>query len=190
MSIQINRSNSRRQLCLIVPYDPMSKFIKVLSLKDIMLFSMLFAVIAINTSDFVKDVLEGDDWLHIVLELITVGLSMGGFVLLVRMINHRTTRDEHIQKVESDLSLTRNKLKEIGQEYSKHIQEQFDAWKFTQSEKEVAFLILKGLSFNEIAEARKTKEKTVRQQASSIYGKSKVSSRHELAAWFLEDLLI
>jgi DNA-binding CsgD family transcriptional regulator len=168
----------------------MKKTIKALSVKDVVLFTMLFIVIAINTSDFLKDIIEGDGWLHIILEIITVGLSIGGIFLLVRMINHRTHTDEYVQKIEDNLSLTRHKLQEIGREYSQHIQEQFEFWKFTRSEKEVALLILKGLSFNDIANIRQTKEKTVRQQASSIYSKSGVAGRHELTSWFLEDLLV
>jgi DNA-binding CsgD family transcriptional regulator len=168
----------------------MKKITKTLSIIDFILFAMLFTVIAINTSDFIEDILEGDGWLHIILEIITVSLSIGGIVLLTRMIIHRIRTDEYIQKVENNLSLTRHKLQQIGREYSLHIQEQFEFWKFTHSEKEVALLILKGLSFSEIAKMRNTKEKTVRQQASSVYRKSGVAGRHELAAWFLEDLLV
>ena len=168
----------------------MKNIIKTLSIKDFILFAMLFTVISINTSDFLKDILQGDEWPHIILEIITVALSIGGIFMLARMISQRSRVGEHMQKMESDLSLTRNKLQEIGREYSKHIQEQFESWRFTRSEKEVALLILKGLSFNEIAGIRNTKEKTVRQQASSIYSKSGVAGRHELTAWFLEDLLV
>jgi DNA-binding NarL/FixJ family response regulator len=53
----------------------------------------------------------------------------------------------------------------------------------------VAILLLKGLSFKEIAGVRETREKTVRQQASSIYKKAGVSGRHAFAAWFIEDFL-
>ena len=42
---------------------------------------------------------------------------------------------------------------------------------------------------NEIGELRGVKEKTDRQQATSIYTKSKCPNRHELAAKFIEDLL-
>jgi DNA-binding NarL/FixJ family response regulator len=41
----------------------------------------------------------------------------------------------------------------------------------------------------EIAEIRNTQEKTVRQQATTIYKKSELSGRQELAAFFLEDIL-
>jgi DNA-binding NarL/FixJ family response regulator len=51
-------------------------------------------------------------------------------------------------------------------------------------------LLLKGLSFKEISAVRNTKEKTVRQQASTIYSKSGVDGRHTFSAWFLEDFIV
>jgi DNA-binding NarL/FixJ family response regulator len=42
----------------------------------------------------------------------------------------------------------------------------------------------------EIAGVRKVKEKTVRQQATQIYAKSGYAGRHELAAHFIEDLIL
>lgn len=165
-------------------------FIKSLTLKDTALFAMLFLVIFINAYDFVEDILEGDQWLHLALEVVTVGLSIGGVYSLANMIKQRKSLHAQVQQAETNLSITQHKLNEIGKEYSKHIKKQFIRWQFTQSEKEVALLILKGLSFKEIAASRNTKEKTVRQQASSVYSKSNVASRHELAAWFFEDLLM
>jgi DNA-binding NarL/FixJ family response regulator len=41
-----------------------------------------------------------------------------------------------------------------------------------------------------MAEVRNTKEKTIRQQASTIYRKSNVAGRHEFSAWFFEDMLV
>jgi DNA-binding NarL/FixJ family response regulator len=49
--------------------------------------------------------------------------------------------------------------------------------------------MIKGLTFNEIAEVRSTKEKTVRQQASAIYAKSGLSGRNNLSAWLIDALL-
>ena len=57
------------------------------------------------------------------------------------------------------------------------------------AEKEVAFLLLKGLSLKEIAIARRTSEKTARVQSSAVYAKSGLAGRSELSAFFLEDLL-
>lgn len=66
---------------------------------------------------------------------------------------------------------------------------QLDEWHLSAAEKEVAFLLLKGLSLKEIAQARGTSEKTARVQSSAIYTKSGLAGRSELSAYFLEDLL-
>ena len=68
------------------------------------------------------------------------------------------------------------------------IREQFDRWKLTAGEADVATLMLKGLSHKEIANLRNSSAATVRQQATAVYGKSGLTSRAELAAFFLEDV--
>lgn len=72
---------------------------------------------------------------------------------------------------------------------SKSIGLQLDQWQLSAAEKEVAFLLLKGLSLKEIAAARRTSEKTARVQSSAVYTKSGLAGRSELSAFFLEDLL-
>jgi DNA-binding CsgD family transcriptional regulator len=69
------------------------------------------------------------------------------------------------------------------------IDRQFDRWGLSAAEREVALLLLKGLAHREIAEMRGVGEVTVRQQARSLYRKSGLSGRADLAAFFLEDLL-
>lgn len=69
------------------------------------------------------------------------------------------------------------------------IDEQFDAWQFTPAEKEIAGLILKGCSHKQIADLRHSSDSTVRQQAQSIYRKSGLDNRSELAAYFLDAIL-
>jgi DNA-binding NarL/FixJ family response regulator len=69
------------------------------------------------------------------------------------------------------------------------IENQFAHWQSTPAETEVGFLLLKGFSLKEIADMRNTKLKTVQQQSQSIYQKTSLASRSELAAFFLEDLL-
>ncbi len=167
---------------------------KNIRFKDLIIIAMLMIVIIINTADFLKDIQQGDEWLHIGLEILTVCLSIWGIFMLFRMIKSRREEiaqlNHKVEKVESDLELSHSKLKEIGREYSKYLHKQFDDWGFTPSEKEVALILLKGLSFKEMADVRNTKEKTIRQQASAIYKKSNVSGRHEFAAWFFEDMLV
>jgi DNA-binding CsgD family transcriptional regulator len=67
---------------------------------------------------------------------------------------------------------------------------QFDKWGLTPAERDVAMLQLKGLRHKEIADLRQTSERTVRQQALAIYRKAGLSGRTDLAAFFLEDLLL
>jgi DNA-binding CsgD family transcriptional regulator len=69
------------------------------------------------------------------------------------------------------------------------IDRQLGAWGLTAAEKEIALLLLKGLSHKEIAAIRDVGETTVRQQARAIYRKAGLAGRHDLAAFFLEDLL-
>ena len=72
---------------------------------------------------------------------------------------------------------------------SRSIDLQLDQWQLSVAEKDVAFLLLKGLSLKEIAAARGTTEKTARVQSSAVYAKSGLAGRSELSAFFLEDLL-
>jgi len=70
------------------------------------------------------------------------------------------------------------------------IDRQFDRWGLTPAEREIALLQLKGLRHKEIAELRRTSERTVRQQALAVYRKAGLAGRSDLAAFFLEDLLL
>jgi DNA-binding CsgD family transcriptional regulator len=67
---------------------------------------------------------------------------------------------------------------------------QFDRWSLTPAERQVALLILKGLGHKEVAAVLDRSERTVRQHAVSVYRKSGLAGRAELAAFFLEDLLL
>lgn len=69
------------------------------------------------------------------------------------------------------------------------IDQQFERWGLTLAEREVALLLLKGLSTKDIADLRATRETTVRQQAQGVYRKAGLEGRADLAAFFLEDLL-
>ena len=59
----------------------------------------------------------------------------------------------------------------------------------TRSEKEVAWLIIKGYRFTEIADFRGVKENTTRLQATAIYAKAGVSGWAEFVAEVIQSLL-
>jgi DNA-binding CsgD family transcriptional regulator len=70
------------------------------------------------------------------------------------------------------------------------IDEQFGEWQLTPAEREVAILLLKGYSHKHVASATGRSERTARQHAMAVYHKAGLGSRAELAAYFLEDLLL
>jgi DNA-binding NarL/FixJ family response regulator len=70
------------------------------------------------------------------------------------------------------------------------IQKQFTAWQLTRAEAEIGLFLLKGLSHREIAQLRQTSERTIREQARSLYRKAGIAGRAELSAFFLEELLL
>lgn len=70
------------------------------------------------------------------------------------------------------------------------IDEQLTAWGLTPAEREVALLLMKGHSHKAIAQRTDRSAQTVRQHAASVYRKASVSGRAELAAFFLEDLML
>jgi DNA-binding NarL/FixJ family response regulator len=67
---------------------------------------------------------------------------------------------------------------------------QFTAWGLTAAEREVAVLLLKGLGHKQIAGRTGRSERTVRQHAVAVYRKSGLGGRAELAAFFLDDLIL
>lgn len=74
--------------------------------------------------------------------------------------------------------------------FSRAVSERFDAWSLTPTEREIALLLLKGHSHKQIAFETGRGERTVRQHAVAIYEKSGLGGRAELAAFFLEGLLL
>jgi DNA-binding CsgD family transcriptional regulator len=70
------------------------------------------------------------------------------------------------------------------------IDERFAAWRLTPVEREVALFLLKGHSHKQIAYTTGRSERTIRQHAVSVYEKSGLSGRAELAAFFLEGVLL
>jgi putative tricarboxylic transport membrane protein len=69
------------------------------------------------------------------------------------------------------------------------INSEFDAWKLSTAERDVAWFLLKGLSMKEIARLRGASERTVRQQARAVYSKAGLEGRSDLAAHILDQCL-
>jgi DNA-binding CsgD family transcriptional regulator len=134
---------------------------------------------------------------EILLEMVQPTLIVIIAVGMVRLteqfkIQHETQmlliRDLETARVEG--MQWRNGMSDLIKGLSQGIARQFSEWSLTTAEREVGLLILKGMSYKEIAVMRDVSEKTIRQQAHAIYRKAKLSGRAALSAYFLEDLLL
>jgi DNA-binding CsgD family transcriptional regulator len=65
----------------------------------------------------------------------------------------------------------------------------FRDWGLSESERDIALMLIKGFSVQEISELRNTRPGTVKSQSNAVYRKAGVSGRNELVAYFVEDLL-
>lgn len=127
------------------------------------------------------------------LSIVPVVMTSVGLALLFRVANRQREEqrglihDLEIARVQGQRwrSEARTLLNGLGEA----IDAQFSRWNLTEAEREVALLLLKGLSLKEIAAIRVTTERTVRAHARSLYGKAGLTGRAALSAFFLEDLL-
>lgn len=127
------------------------------------------------------------------IDIVPVVLTSVGMVLLFRVAQRQ--REDHV-KVIRDLELARvqgQRWRSEARGYlnglGEAIEAQFSRWNLTDAEREVALLLLKGLSLKEVATVRAVSERTIREQARSVYAKSGLTGRAGLSAFFLEDLL-
>ena len=157
--------------------------------------ALLFAVMGLTAADLYSDRASGISLRHVITELIVIAAAAVGIVSLWwRAVLEFQTR---MRGSEADLAKVREEAahweREAGhwlQGLSTAIDEQFARWQLTESERDVARLLLKGLSLKEVADVRGVSERTVRHQSLSIYRKSGLGGRADLAAFFLEDLLL
>jgi DNA-binding CsgD family transcriptional regulator len=105
------------------------------------------------------------------------------------LLSHKVARlDRDLESAKADALQWKAENAHLLRGLGEAIEKQWVAWGLTEAEKEIATLLLKGLSLKEIADTRQTSEGTVRQQTVALYSKSGLAGRAELAAYFLEDL--
>lgn len=126
-------------------------------------------------------------------ELVTQAITIVSVFVLIRALSalrkDRDTIANHLAQSREENARWRETSKAQMDGARQAIDRQFDAWRFTAAEKEIASLLLKGCSHKQIAELRDANAATVRQQSQSIYRKSGLENRSELAAYFLDAIL-
>lgn len=142
----------------------------------IILFGTTAALVGV---DLLADAGSGTDVWHLGAEGVATLVALAGAVLFVRRFLAERAEAAHWRAQAQEL------LAGVGSS----IDVQLVAWELSPAETEVAVLLLKGLSFKEVAAVRSTSERTAREQARAVYRKAGVAGRAELSAWFLEDLL-
>lgn len=152
---------------------------------------ILILIAALTGLDLFKDLGEGVSPTHALIETAIIVLcSIGVFIFIRRIQFEKRSLSTSLWQTREDLKFWKEKSGKFIQGLSLEIEKQFSQWGLTKSEKEIALMLIKGYSTKEVAAFRKTTEKTVRVQTSSIYKKASVSNRNELAAFFLEELLM
>ena len=143
---------------------------------------LVFCAVLLMTEALVElagyeEVLEGFG--HQYLEFAVVVALALGIGLTAREIRKVLQRHKRMEKT----------LEAASGAFYQVIEDHFDAWALTPSERDVALLAIKGLSIAEIAQARNTKEGTIKAQCNATYRKAGVTGRTQLLSLFIEELL-
>ena len=155
------------------------------------IFLVLF--LGLMSADIVRHFGTANFEMGVIIDL-TIALVLAFFLILSksRLRQHANTELElqnNMLTLRVELEGWKQRSQIFVKEFENIISAHFDVWSLTNAEKDVALLLVKGMSFSEIATIRGTTSNTVRNQAHSIYSKSQLKSRTELAAYFMEELL-
>jgi DNA-binding CsgD family transcriptional regulator len=132
----------------------------------------------------------------IVADLLGFEIAAGGvdhqyfeFIVVLALVLGIALTSLEIRKVLGRQKRIEAQLKAASGAFFELLEELFDAWSLTPSERDVALFAIKGLAIAEIAKVRQTKEGTVKAQCNAIYGKAGVTGRPQLLSLFIEELM-
>jgi len=153
----------------------------------------LATLVGLMVIDLLGEILAGTTAFHAIIEasaIVAGAIAVGAIVRRIRELLRETHHlRERLATSSADAERWAREARNLIEGLSSAIDEQLARWHLSAAEKDIALLLLKGLEHKEIAALRGVSETTVRQQARSLYRKAGLAGRHELAAFFLEDLL-
>jgi DNA-binding CsgD family transcriptional regulator len=162
-------------------------------LKVVIMVVLAVAIVG-GAIDLVLD--APDRWLsfHVIYEVLLIAAAAATSWFLWRgwyhsrrsLVETRRVLEAHTAERDAWRASAQHALAGLGEA----IDERFRAWNLTPAEREIALLLLKGRSHKQIAFDTGRSERTVRQHAVAVYDKSGLGGRAELAAFFLEDLML
>lgn len=159
-----------------------------------LLVGVLLLIVVSGTVDLVLD--APDRWLsmHVIYEVALIVGALATTVLLwlrwIRAERSLSTTRRALQERQAERDAWRTSAERALLGFSAAIDDQLSRWGLTAAEREVALLMLKGKSHKAIAYETGRSERTVRQHAVTVYQKSGLAGRAELAAFFLEGLVV
>jgi DNA-binding CsgD family transcriptional regulator len=132
--------------------------------------------------------------LHVLVEVTLMVVSLTFSIVLWRAW-HRTSQQlvrakQAIAASAAERDTWRKSAESALAGFSRAVEKQFAKWGLTPVEREIALLLLKGHGHKLVAAQTGRSERTVRQHAVSVYEKSGLGGRAELAAFFLEGLML
>ncbi|MGB1309731.1 MAG: helix-turn-helix transcriptional regulator [Leucothrix sp.] len=142
--------------------------------------------------DELTDLAHGESPLTVWLEILIVSASLGFIFYITRLlyknIKQQKQMAQSLKQVREQLHSSNQRLQQGKEAFRETIEWQLNEWQFTQAQKDISILLLKGLTIKEIASQRHVQEKTIRNHLSAIYEKSGLPGRHVFCSWFVEGL--
>lgn len=156
-------------------------------------FYLIALFLVLSVADIFREYNSGESLHHLTFEIfVCVSATIWSLYLWLKWLTTRELLQSEIKlKLELNNEYVEWKKRSSRMSHDLHesISKQFESWNLTPTETQVAFLLLRGLAFKEIADVRNSSEKTIRNHATNIYYKSGLPGRTELFAFFFEDLL-
>ena len=115
-------------------------------------------------------------------EVIQIFASIG---LMAGMISTAAVLSQSFRRV-TDLS---RQVDVAAGQFQTHLQNLFQEWGLSPSERAVAIYAMKGFSNSEAAKLRGTSASTVKTQLNAVYRKSGCANRQQLMAFLVEELI-
>jgi DNA-binding CsgD family transcriptional regulator len=138
------------------------------------------ALISFFFIDITIDLIEQEgNSIHFYLEVLFVFAMIFLFIFQIR----------EFKVLRGEIASTNEKLLILKKGTTELINSQINLLKFTAAETDIAWLLIKGTSYKDIAKFRNVSERTVNQQVTGIFKKSNARNRHEFITSFIEDLM-
>jgi DNA-binding CsgD family transcriptional regulator len=159
-----------------------------------LLTGVLLLIVVSGTIDLVLD--APDSWrsFHVVYEVALIAGALATTVVLWsrwgRAERALSTTRRALDERQAERDAWRASAERSLQGLGAAMDDQLARWGLTPAERDVALLLLKGKSHKAIAYETGRSERTIRQHAVTVYQKSGLAGRAELAAYFLEDLAL